>query len=67
MEVADEDVYPRDKRIVIILLHPKLIFRFTNAEEGQVQDLEDVRCVRSENDSIDMAFAWKSEDLTGDI
>jgi hypothetical protein len=45
-ELAGKYVYRRGEGLIIILIYPKLLFRFTYTKEGEVEDLENISCIR---------------------
>jgi hypothetical protein len=52
MELADSFVYRRGKGLIVILIHPKLLFYFKHTEEKEIEDLDNICCVRGEGDNL---------------
>jgi hypothetical protein len=67
MERADLFVYHRGKGLIIILIHPKLLFRFKHTEEREVQGLENICVVRVRCDNFDVIFTQNPEYLKSDM
>jgi hypothetical protein len=60
-------VYRRGKGLIVILIHPKLLFGFKHAEERQIEGLENICCVRGKCDTFDVILTQKPEYLRSDM
>jgi hypothetical protein len=67
MELANSFVYRRGKGLIVILIHPKLLFRFEHTEEREVEGPENICCVQSKCDNFDVIFTQKPEYLRSDM
>jgi hypothetical protein len=48
MELANKGLYRRGKGLVVIMVHPELLFRFEQTEEEEIEGLGNICCVRGE-------------------
>jgi hypothetical protein len=60
-------VYRRGKGFIVILIHPKLLFRFEHTEEREAEGLEDIYSMRGKCDKFDVIVTQKPEYLRSDM
>jgi hypothetical protein len=60
-------VYRCGKGLIVILIHPKLLFRFTHTEGREIDGPENICCVRGTCDNFDVIFTPKPEHLRSDM